>query len=93
MTGTMDLADAYADAYATEHHSCLFGMPDEFQEAIADKQKARVALEQRIKELEGYEKNVQVMLEALKDAHAHIDYDLVRERIGNVIASVEANNG
>ena len=33
------------------------------------------------------------MLEALKDAHAHIDYDLVRERIGNVIASVEANNG
>ena len=52
MTSTMDLADMYAAADSAEHHSCLFASPDEFQEAIADKQKARAALEQRIKELE-----------------------------------------
>ena len=52
MTSTMDLADMFAAADSAEHHSCLFGMPDDFQAAIADKQKARAALEQRIKELE-----------------------------------------
>ena len=52
MTSTMDLADMFAAADSAEHHLCLFGMRDDFKEAIADKQKARVALEQRIKEIE-----------------------------------------
>ena len=72
MTSTLDLADAYAAADATEHHSCLYGMPDEFQEAIADKQKARAALEQRIKELERDAKRYRAIREGLEVDQNHV---------------------